>query len=239
MDEDAAALGHYMPAQSPQPIGLGAMLEMAEETGGQAFINTNDLTGAIRTALAGSNVLYTLGFYLDADSLDGKFHHVRVQVRRSGSRVQSPSGYFAYRERDAEQQQKQRALRAITSPLQSSAIPVQVRIQRVDVPLPQSLSLFGSIDLHHVTLAESGKLHTGAVAVATVEQNDSGEVLRQSASRITLSLSESQYASYLQSGFPFHQIVQPSAGVTTLRIVVQDTQTAEVGSLIIPLSEIQ
>ena len=239
MDEDAAARGHYMPAQSPQPLGISSMLEMAEETGGQAFTNTNDLTGAIRTAVEGSNVIYTLGFYLDAESLDGKFHRLKVRVKRSGDRVQCPSGYFAYRERDEEQQEKRRVLSAMVSPLQSASIPVQVRIQRVDAPLPNSLSLFGSIDLHHVSLRESDKLRKGAVRVITVEQDDTGQVLRQSASRITLSFSESQYAKYLKSGFPFHQIVQPAKHVVRLRIVVEDTVTTEVGSLIIPLSEIE
>jgi hypothetical protein len=38
------------------------MQEMAEKTGGQAFVNTNDLTGAIRAAVEGSGLTYTLGF---------------------------------------------------------------------------------------------------------------------------------------------------------------------------------
>lgn len=239
MDEDAAARGHYMPAQSPQPIGIDTMLEMAEETGGQAFTNTNDLTGAIRTAVEGSAVTYTLGFYLDADSLDGKFHKLKVQVRRTGVRVQSPTGYFAYREKETAAQQNQHVLNAMASPLQSSSIPVKVRIERVERPLTKSLSLFGSIDLHDVTFAEDGNLRKAAVDVLTIEQDETGKALRKSASRINLSLSEKQYAGYLKSGFPFHQIVQPAEHVSRLRIIVEDPRTAEVGSLIIPLSEIK
>jgi hypothetical protein len=41
------------------------------------------------------------------------------------------------------------------------------------------------------------------------------------------------------SGFPFHQYVQPQAAASTLRILVEDPGTAEVGSLIIPLSQIK
>lgn len=239
IDEDAAALGHYMPAQSPQPIGISAMLEMAEETGGRAFTNTNDLTGAIRTAVAGSSVSYTLGFYIGADSLDGKFHKLKVEVKRSGASIQSPTGYFAYRDKQTPAQQNQHVLYAMASPLQSSAIPVQLRIVRVEQPLPKSLSLFGSIDLHDVTFAEDGQLRKGAVDVFTIEQDETGQVLRKSASRISFSLSENQYTGYLKSGFPFHQIVQPAEHVTRLRILVEDPRTGEVGSLLVPLSEIK
>lgn len=39
-----------------RPPGVDAMVEMADQTGGRAFINTNDLDGAIRRALDDSNV---------------------------------------------------------------------------------------------------------------------------------------------------------------------------------------
>lgn len=241
MDEDAAAKGNYMPAQSPQPIGIGTMLEMAEETGGQAFVNTNDLTGAIRTAVEGSTVTYTLGFYLDPDALDGKFHALKVQVKRGGVKLRYPNGYFAYRDRREEKsnQRDRSLLTAVQSPLQLSSIPVQVRIVRVDQPLPNSLSLFGTIDMNSVRLAKSGDVHKGAVEVVTMEQDQTGKVLKKSASTINFRFSDAQYATYLKSGFGFHQIVQPQPDASRLRIVVEDTSTAETGSLIIPLAQIQ
>ena len=239
MDEDAAARGNFMPAQSPQPLGIPAMLEMADETGGQAFVNTNDLTGAIRTAIEGSTVTYTLGFYLDAGSLDGKFHSLRVQVKRGGVRLRYPDGYFAYRDKLGGDQTKRSLVAAMQSPLQSSAIPVQVHITRVEQPLPKSLSVSGSIDLRALLLTETAGTRKGEVDIATIEQDETGHAVRKSGDRIHLSFSEAQYTAYLKSGFPFHQIVQPAEGVTSLRILVEDPTSGEVGSLIIPLSEIK
>jgi VWFA-related protein len=50
VDEDAFALGTLgaPPAMSAEPIGVAAMQDLADDTGGRAFVNTNDLTGAIR-----------------------------------------------------------------------------------------------------------------------------------------------------------------------------------------------
>lgn len=44
---------------SAQPIGIGAMNDMADDTGGRAFVNTNDLTGAVRQAIEDSAITYT------------------------------------------------------------------------------------------------------------------------------------------------------------------------------------
>ena len=57
--------GESMPAQSLEPIGNDTMQKLADETGGEAFVNTNDITGAIRRAVEDSAVTYTLGFYLE------------------------------------------------------------------------------------------------------------------------------------------------------------------------------
>ncbi|HKN74500.1 MAG TPA: VWA domain-containing protein, partial [Candidatus Acidoferrum sp.] len=83
------------PAKSDQPIGIDAMQKMADDTGGRAFVNTNDLTGAIRKAVEDSAVTYTLGFYIGADSLDGNFHELKIQVKREGLTIRYPRGYFA------------------------------------------------------------------------------------------------------------------------------------------------
>ena len=46
------------------------MQELADQTGGRAFYNTNDLNGALRLAVEDSSVTYNLGFYPEAESLD-------------------------------------------------------------------------------------------------------------------------------------------------------------------------
>ncbi|HTQ63105.1 MAG TPA: VWA domain-containing protein [Candidatus Solibacter sp.] len=226
-------------AQSDQPIGIDTMQKLAGETGGRAFVNTNDLTGAIRKAVEDSAVTYTLGFYIDSDALDGKFHEVRVKVKQAGLELRYPKGYFALKDTAATQDERQNNfLAALHSPLESSSIPVKINVVRVEKPLPHCLSLSGLIDIHSVRFQQVGSMHKGAVEVATIEQDETGKILRRSASRINFDFMQAKYSAYLKTGFPFHQFVQPQAGVTTLRMVVEDPSTAEVGSLIIPLSRV-
>jgi VWFA-related protein len=242
LDADAFALGSLggPPAMSAEPIGIGTMHDMADDTGGRAFVNTNDLTGAIRQAIEDSAVTYTLGFYIGSDSIDGKFHEIKLEVKRKGVTLHYPRGYFAFQDVPVTKEENRRnLLTALHSPIESSAIHVQVKIDRVEKPLPHCLSIFGSIDIHNVQVLENGGARKVALEVVTVEQDQAGKVVAQSGSTINLQFTDKRYADYVKSGFPFHQYVQPKADATTLRILVEDPSTAVVGSLTIPLSQIK
>ncbi len=49
------------------------MIRLADETGGRAFYFNNDLAGSVRTAIADSEVSYTLGFYPSENALTASF----------------------------------------------------------------------------------------------------------------------------------------------------------------------
>ncbi len=238
--DQVARQGDSMPAQSLQPIGDDTMQTLADETGGEAFVNTNNITGAIRQAVEDSGVTYTLGFYIDRASIDGKFHELKVDVKRKGLKVRYPKVYLALEDTPATKDQNRNSLlSAVRSPIESSAIPVQVRVERVEKPLPHCLSIFGSIDIHSLQALQNIGARKVAFEVVTIEQDQSGKVVAQSGSTVNLALTGKRYPDYVKSGFPFHQYVQPKTEATTLRILVEDPSTAEVGSLIIPLSQIR
>jgi len=228
------------PAQTDQPIGIDTMEKIAEDTGGRAFVNTNDVTSAIRKAVEDSAVTYTLGFYMDPHSADGKFHELKVQVKRTGLTVRYPKGYFATEDAPPTKDQNWKTvLTAVQSPIESSVIPLQVKVDRVNQPLPNSLRLLCSIDIHNLRLVQSGNLRKGTVHVYVIEQDGIGKVLSQWSKTYDLQLAEKQYEALLSSGMPFRQDLKPKAGVTTLRILVEDPSTASIGSLIIPLSQVK
>lgn len=240
-DDVSGARGHYdnMPAQSSVPIGIATMQKLADETGGQALVNTNDITGAIRKAVEDSAVTYTLGFYINRDALDGKFHEVKVKVRGQGLTVHYPKGYFAYADTaPTKDEDQRRLLSAVQSPVESSSIPVQVTVERVDQP-PHWFKVMCSIDAHHLSLVQSGDLRNGVIEVYIVEQDQTGKVLLQSEKSFTLQFPENKYDALLKSGLFFHELVEPKSGAITLRVLVEDPATNKVGSLIIPLSQLK
>lgn len=240
MDGDAYAKGELgaPPAMSQQPIGISAMQRMAEYTGGRAFVNTNDLTAAIRSVVEESAVTYTLGFYVDANSLDDKFHELKVQVTRPGLTVRYPKGYFAFKDELATKNERQENfLAAIRNPLDSAAIPLLVKAVRVDQP-SDTVQIAGSIGLKSLQMADQNGTRTGTVDLYFLQQDAAGDVLSQVSTHLRLKLTEQQYQDYLKSGIVFRDQIQVKKQAAVVRILVQDPATSEVGSVIVPLARI-
>jgi VWFA-related protein len=223
---------------SQQPVGIPAMERMADDTGGRAFVNANDLTAAIRSVVEESAVTYTLGFYVDAGSLDGKFHELKVQVTRPGLTVRYPKGYFAFKDEPAtENERKGNFLAAIRSPFDSAAIPLLVKAVRVDQPR-DTVQVTGSIGLKSLQIAEQNGMRTGIVNLYFIAQDAAGNVLGQASTHLRLKLTGQQYQDYLKSGVAFRSRLQLKKQTAVLRIVVQDPASSEVGSVIIPLARV-
>jgi hypothetical protein len=71
------------------------MQQMADDTGGKAFVNTNDLASAVQKAVdAGAN-FYTLTYSPTNRDWTGEYRKVQVQLAKSGYTLTYRKGYFA------------------------------------------------------------------------------------------------------------------------------------------------
>ncbi|HEX9761200.1 MAG TPA: VWA domain-containing protein, partial [Candidatus Acidoferrales bacterium] len=105
------------------------MRMLAENTGGRVFLNTNDISGAIRSAVEDTRATYTLGYSPTHGRWDGRFVNIRVQVNRPGVQVRHRRGYYALPDASAAASDRQAALReAALSPLGAAALAIQVRL---------------------------------------------------------------------------------------------------------------
>jgi hypothetical protein len=72
-----------------------AMTDIADPTGGQAFMNTNDLKGAVAQAIdAGSNY-YTLTYSPTSHKWNGQYRKIQLQLDRQGLALSYRRGYYA------------------------------------------------------------------------------------------------------------------------------------------------
>ncbi|MGD0445255.1 MAG: VWA domain-containing protein [Edaphobacter sp.] len=71
------------------------MLQLADKTGGKAFINTNGLKDAVDKAVdAGSNY-YTLSYYPASHKWDGNYHSVSIKLDNPKLKLTYRIGYYA------------------------------------------------------------------------------------------------------------------------------------------------
>jgi VWFA-related protein len=74
---------------------------MASQTDGEAVLNTNDVSGAMRKIFADVGSYYLLGYYSTNPKLDGRFRRIRVEVKRPDVNVRARPGYLAPTEAEA------------------------------------------------------------------------------------------------------------------------------------------
>ncbi len=73
----------------------GSMEQIAEQTGGAASVNNNDLKGAVANAVENGASFYTLAFAPGGKKLDGQFRKIQVKVDGGGYALAYRRGYYA------------------------------------------------------------------------------------------------------------------------------------------------
>ena len=76
-------------------VGMGGQRFLAEETGGDAIINSNNFADGYQRFLRDTNRYYLLGYTPSVEHRDGEFHSITVRVTRPGLTVQARRGYYA------------------------------------------------------------------------------------------------------------------------------------------------
>lgn len=72
---------------------LDSLRMLAENTDGMAVLNNNDLDLGLKRIANDLSSYYLLGYYSTNGKLDGKFHSIKVRVKRPGIDVRARKGY--------------------------------------------------------------------------------------------------------------------------------------------------
>src|SRR5688572_884433 len=90
----------------PRPLGsvgfggANTLRRIAADTGGRAIVNTNDPTEQLQGVMADASAYYLIGYTPTRRANDGKFHEIKVRVKRRGVRVTARRGYWAPSEKE-------------------------------------------------------------------------------------------------------------------------------------------
>jgi VWFA-related protein len=74
---------------------MDTLRTLALQTDGRAIVNRNDLGTGMRQIVSDTSAYYLLGYNSTQAPSDGKFHEIKVQVKRPGVQVRARKGYWA------------------------------------------------------------------------------------------------------------------------------------------------
>lgn len=123
-------------------IGQQGLAYLAQETGGIAYQNGNDLNFGLDHVLQDQQGYYLLGFKPPSDTFEEKhgtrsYHHITVKVTRPGLHVRSRSGFFGETDDETSPKYKtplEQMRAAMLSPFHSSDVRLRLTALYAEVP---------------------------------------------------------------------------------------------------------
>ena len=208
---------------------------IANQTGGLAVMNTNDLGRAIDRVLEDQRGYYLLGYPVPPDKLHAGWDHdgVSVKVARPHTHVRARQGFFGPANRkDPSQPVTDPLLTGLLSPFGASGISARLMSafwHDGKQSYVRSMLFFDANDLHFVDSPFGDKGAYLELAVLAVDGD--GQVTASSRHRLRLSLTPAQYHDALKHGVVFRsRLVLNKPGAYQIRAAVRDLDTARLGS---------
>lgn len=213
------------------------MTEVAYQTGGHAFINTNDFAWAIARAIEDGSTYYTLAYAPDTKDDKPAYHRIEVKLNRGDTRLSYRRGYYSQPEKGTQQV----GLAALQASLQLGMPPATMLFFNASVKPPDASRKTVEIDYlikpSNITLgdAANGAKHVVIDCMAVAFDKD-GKEAGHASDTLDGAIPATALQAALNQGLPAKQELSLEPGVYNLRIGVQDRQSQNIGTLTIPIS---
>jgi VWFA-related protein len=199
--------------------GQASLLAMAEDTGGLAVINTNNLDGAFARIAEDFESYYSLG-YSPARS-DGRYHRIEVKVPGRGYEIRHRAGY---RDRSPEARVNDGTLASLLYGL--GANPLDVSMRLVD-GRPQEdgrylVPVEVRIPLGNTTLIPRQAMHQGLLRVAIAVIDERGRLSAIEQTSVPINIPDEDIATARQQHFVYAAELLMRTGGQTVAVGVRD-----------------
>jgi VWFA-related protein len=213
------------------------MKNIAQQTGGEAFVNTNDLKRVIGRSLEDGSTYYTLAYTPPKEDEAGGYHRVTVQVPNKNWKLAYRRGYYSIPQTEVSSAVGTAALRAA---LQAGMPPATSMLLTASIELPDAgrkdIKVNYVIDSNGVQFADAPENKKRAQVDCMVIAFDSaGKEIAHASDTLDATVPMNAYAAIQKYGLPAHQLISLPPGRYNLRIGVMDRTTQQIGTVDAPL----
>ncbi len=215
---------------------------LAEETGGRAVFNTNDLNLGLEKLLEDTKGFYLIGYQPDSDSFDPKtrrFNKLTIKVKQDGLNVQYRSGFFGVADADTRralpqtETPLQQILKPLTSPFTANEINLKLNtIFGKDEKNNTFIHSFLHIDARDLIFTDAPDGSKQATFdVLGISFGENGAIVDQVGQNYTITVKTENYQKILEDGFVYNFVFPiKKPGAYQMRIAIRDEASAKVGS---------
>lgn len=213
---------------------------LADETGGLAIRNTNDLSGGIKKMLDDQQGYYLIGYHPDEKTFDParlRFNKLTIKVKRSGLKVRYRSGFMGFSDKVASPAapatRAEQLSRAIAKPFASGAIDVRLTsLFANDATTGSFMRSLLHVDASNLTfIDEPDDWHNLVFDIMAVTFGIGGDVVDELSRTENVRVRGETYRSIVRNGFDYIVTVPiKKPGAYQLRAALRDTATERVGT---------
>ena len=213
------------------------MMEVAERTGGEAFLGTNDLKRAMQRSLEDGAIYYTLAYTPDNVDPESAFHRIQVKVDQPDVKLAYRRGYYSTPQKPVADEVGVAALKGALQPGMppSTAVFFTAKVIPPDAENKDARIAY-VVNPNTVTFTDIANnkkrvvLDCLAIAYDTV-----GKEVAHASDTLDGTINESAYETVLTHGVPAQQQISLRPGSYNLRLGVMDRVSQQIGTLDVPL----
>lgn len=240
-----------------------SMQVLADQTGGQAFFNTNGLGQVMQKIGEETSDFYTISYTPSDNNMNGAYRKIGVKVAGGKYKLSYRQGYYAFdealpgtaiqaREQGLQAYSKTHAAVDPLLPYMDLGMPQsdQILYETKITPMPPSqtgpdkdASRYGvdfAVDLKDLKLSrDSAGVHHGVVNITLLVYDRYGKIVSHQEHLVGLDIKPDVYPLFQTRGVQLHADVVTPKGNYWLRTGIYDQHSRKVGTLQIPLAAVQ
>ena len=218
------------------------MIYLANQTGGFAIRNNNDINGGIRRVIEDQKGYYLIGYRPDDATFDRvlgrrKFHKLSLKVKRPGKfNVRMRNGFYGITDEERATPRLtsgQQMISALVSPFGAAGVNLRLTsLYASDPKLGSIMRSFLHINGRDLTFTEEADgWHKTVFDILAVTFGDNGAVVDQLSRTQTMRVRGEVYERVLKNGFTYHLTVPiKKAGAYQMRAALRDASSERIGA---------
>lgn len=214
-----------------------AMDDLAAQTGGRAFYNTNGISLALSQVVESGARYYTLAYVPSNSRWNGKFRKIQVKLKRGGAHLEYRNGYYANLDQKlTDRDPKEVLLRAI----QPGTPPSTMLLFLAQVLPPkapgQPVMVDYVVDPHELSLTQVPAGKHALLHFLSVAWDAKNAVKATAVNKMDATFTPAQLKAAAKTGLRLHQELKLAPGSYHIRLAVMDVTTLNVGTIDVPIT---